>query len=46
MIVDFTFSRESKVSPESVERIVNLLKNFSGDNEDKHVLEKISWAER
>ena len=40
------YFRDSKVSPEAVERIVTLLKTFSGENEDKHVLEKIGWAER
>lgn len=38
--------REVKLSPPDVERAFGLLKRFSGDKEEKHILREISWTER
>ena len=37
---------EVKLSPPDVDRAINLLKQFSGDDEENHVLEDIKWLER
>ena len=34
-----------KVTPQDIDRIVQTLKNFSGANEEKDVLEDIDWVE-
>ena len=42
----FHLFREVKLSPSDVDRAFELLKRFSGDQEDKHVLKDILWIER
>ena len=36
---------EVKLTPQDIDRIVQTLKNFSGTNEEKDVLEDIDWVE-
>ena len=36
---------EVKLTPQDIDRIVQTLKNFSGANEEKDVLEDIDWVE-
>lgn len=37
---------EVKLTPPEVDRMVNLLKDYSGPEEDKHVLDNITWLSR
>lgn len=39
-----SISSEVKLSPPDVDRAFGLLKRFSGDKEDKHILKEISWT--
>ena len=43
-MIIFVFS-EVKLTPQDIDRIVQTLKNFSGTNEEKDVLEDIDWVE-
>ena len=37
---------EVKLSPPEVDRMVELLQQYSGEEEDRHVLDDIAWMSR